>query len=204
MIKQHLVAPLEISEASFSSSTPTPNIHTPPSGDTSPHGSILSNISRLPSQKPSPHTSKTSQSVFPPPLRQSRLSPDSNLPKDHRTTVPVNSHPDLDLDDDGEEMGERPSMHRPIDGRSQVPLLKEERGRASYDSRSGGVRPPFHTRLSRFRSRSPELEGSSVTRKKYTYAAFFLVLCLVSFTVQTETAVYIQHELGWKKPYCML
>lgn len=203
MIKQHhLVAPLEISEASVSSSTPTPNILTPPSGDTSSRGSILSKPS---SRKPSPHTSKTSQSVRPPPLRQSRLSPDSNLPKDHRTNnLVANSHPDLDLDDGGGEMDERPSMHRPTDGRSQVPLLKEERGRTSYDSGSGSIRPPFHTRLSRFRSRSPELEGSSATRKKYTYAAFFLVLCLVSFTVQTETAVYIQHELGWKKPYCML
>ena len=41
-------------------------------------------------------------------------------------------------------------------------------------------------------------------RKKYTYAAFFLFLSLVSFVVQTETAVYIQHELGWNKAYCML
>jgi len=27
---------------------------------------------------------------------------------------------------------------------------------------------------------------------------------LISFAVQTETAVYIQHNLGWKKAYCML
>jgi drug/metabolite transporter (DMT)-like permease len=43
-----------------------------------------------------------------------------------------------------------------------------------------------------------------VTRRKYIYASFFLVLSLVSFVIQTETAVYIQHELKWKKAYCML
>jgi drug/metabolite transporter (DMT)-like permease len=43
-----------------------------------------------------------------------------------------------------------------------------------------------------------------VTRRKYIYASFFLVLSLVSFVIQTETAVYIQHTLKWKKAYCML
>ena len=42
------------------------------------------------------------------------------------------------------------------------------------------------------------------TRKRYTYAAFFLVLSLISFAVQTETAVYIQSQLHWNKAYCML
>lgn len=36
------------------------------------------------------------------------------------------------------------------------------------------------------------------------YAAFFLLVSLISFVVQTETAVYIQHELHWDKAYCML
>jgi drug/metabolite transporter (DMT)-like permease len=35
-------------------------------------------------------------------------------------------------------------------------------------------------------------------------AGIFLLLSLVSFVIQTETAVYIQHELGWKKAYSML
>jgi drug/metabolite transporter (DMT)-like permease len=30
------------------------------------------------------------------------------------------------------------------------------------------------------------------------------MLSLISFVVQTETAVYIQHTLGWNKAYCML
>lgn len=54
------------------------------------------------------------------------------------------------------------------------------------------------------RSRSPDTQAKLATRKKYTYAAFFLGLSLVSFVVQTETAVYIQHELEWDKAYCML
>lgn len=43
-----------------------------------------------------------------------------------------------------------------------------------------------------------------LVRRKYIYASFFLVLSLVSFVVQTETAVYIQHELKWNKAYCMM
>ena len=55
-----------------------------------------------------------------------------------------------------------------------------------------------------FHERDPETQAKHETRKKYTYAAFLLALSLVSFTVQTETAVYIQHQLKWEKPYCML
>lgn len=54
------------------------------------------------------------------------------------------------------------------------------------------------------RSRSPDTQAKLATRKKYTYAAFFLGLSLISFVIQTETAVYIQHELHWDKAYCML
>lgn len=102
-------------------------------------------------------------------------------------------------------MGERPTMVRPTDGLSHTPLLlKDERGRPSFDSPNGSARPAFHARRSTFRSSSPDMEGSSVMRKKYTYAAMCLVLSLISFTVQTETAIYIQHVLGWKKAYCMM
>jgi hypothetical protein len=60
------------------------------------------------------------------------------------------------------------------------------------------------TRRSTFRSRSPEYDAKNATLRKYVIAAFFLILSLISFTVQTQTAVYIQQELGWNKPYCML
>ena len=103
-------------------------------------------------------------------------------------------------------MSDRPPMHRPTDGRSEVPLLlkDEERGRPSYDSPAGSARPAFGARRSTFRSRSPDMAAQNETKRKYTYAAFFLLLSLVSFVVQTETAVYIQDTLGWKKAYCML
>ena len=100
-------------------------------------------------------------------------------------------------------MGDRPPMHRPTDGRSHLPLLKEQRGRPLYDGEAN-MRPGVITRRSTFRSRSPDMAGASATKKKYTYAAFFLILSLISFVIQTETAVYIQHDLGWKKAYCML
>ncbi|GAB1315244.1 DUF6 domain-containing protein [Madurella fahalii] len=58
------------------------------------------------------------------------------------------------------------------------------------------------------RSRSPAASHAAAARrearKKYSYAAFFLVVSLVSFTVQTELAAYVQHDLGWDKAYCML
>ncbi|EON64067.1 hypothetical protein W97_03297 [Coniosporium apollinis CBS 100218] len=94
----------------------------------------------------------------------------------------------------------RPPYHRPNDGRSQQPLLASK-GEPRYDS---PTRPPLLTRRSTFRERDPDLEAKSATRKRYTYAGAFLLLSLISFTVQTETAVYIQHNLGWNKAYCML
>ena len=101
-------------------------------------------------------------------------------------------------------MAERPPFMRPSDGKSSTPLLKDERGRTSYEQPNGSARPLNHARRATFRSRSPNLEAQNSTRKKYIYSAFFLGLSLVTFVVQTETAVYIQQELGWNKPYCML
>ena len=68
-----------------------------------------------------------------------------------------------------------------------------------------GLRPTF-SRSSTMRSQSPGRMEKALkeTRRTYMYAGFFLVLSLVSFVIQTETAVYIQHELGWSKAYAML
>ena len=116
-----------------------------------------------------------------------------------------------DDNDDDDEAGEgsamapeRPPMHRPTGGRSGVPLLKDERGRPQYESPSGSARPAFAARRSTFRSRSPDFNAKAATRQKYIYAGCFLLISLVSFVVQTETASYIQKELGWAKAYCML
>ncbi|TAQ83337.1 hypothetical protein B7494_g8338 [Chlorociboria aeruginascens] len=116
-------------------------------------------------------------------------------------------------DSDFDEMPDRrPPLHRPSDGRSQQPLLHnvgdvgddEERGRALDASPAPG-QPVFSRRSTRtMRSRSPDTQAKLATRKKYTYAAFFLGMSLVAFVIQTETAVYIQHDLGWNKAYCML
>lgn len=64
---------------------------------------------------------------------------------------------------------------------------------------------PTFSRSSTMRSRSPTTNTARLAaRKKYTYAAAFLVVSLVAFTVQTELAAYVQHDLGWDKAYCML
>lgn len=115
---------------------------------------------------------------------------------------------DIGFTSDASSMSNRPPMHRPTSG---LPLLDDKtrapRGR-SEDNTSplvGSHRPPFSSRRDTFRSRSPKLQKpQDHTRKKYIYATFFLLLSLVSFVVQTETAVYIQHELKWNKAYCML
>lgn len=82
-----------------------------------------------------------------------------------------------------------------------APLLSNDKhqSRSSLPALTG-------RRSARFRERDadPEVRAKAATRKRYTYAACFLAVSLVSFAVQTETAVYIQHNLGWKKAYCML
>ncbi|KAK7431753.1 hypothetical protein QQZ08_001690 [Neonectria magnoliae] len=138
----------------------------------------------------------------------------------------------FELDNMDPEGARRPAFNRPTDGRSGTPLLHkqqadEERGRAGFarlsdDGRrssrgSSRDRSPYHhnemierpsfSRRSTMRSRSPQTAAEanvSSTRKKYTYAAFFLAVSLVSFCVQTELSAYIQHDLGWDKAYCMM
>ncbi|KAK4861493.1 hypothetical protein LT330_003528 [Penicillium expansum] len=134
-------------------------------------------------------------------------------PKDFELSEPrVTSAPDAvhDSDSDDEMVVNRPPLHRPTDGRSQQPLLKDDRHRRSNSRSSLGngdaeVRPMLHeTRRPTIRSKSPERDAAKATRKKYLVASGFLLLSLISFVVQTETASYIQNELHWKKPYCML
>lgn len=96
----------------------------------------------------------------------------------------------------------RGPSHRPSDSRSHTqPLLNDRDKHSDYAS---PVRPTLRERRSTFRERDPTAAADLATKRKYTYAAFFLVLSLISFTVQTETAVYIQHTLKWNKAYCML
>ncbi|KAF2774110.1 hypothetical protein EJ03DRAFT_255497, partial [Teratosphaeria nubilosa] len=81
-----------------------------------------------------------------------------------------------------------------------TPLLAGDKARADPS-------PPaslHHRRSARFRERDPAAMAQAATRKRYTYAAGFLALSLVTFAIQTETAVYIQHDLKWNKAYCML
>lgn len=141
------------------------------------------------------------------PLRQ--ISPDHTVPPESPTGSDCgrefSEESDFDGEGDDDGMETRPPLHRPTDGRSHQPLLMDEgRGRKQYESPHGSARPAFAARRSTFRSRSPDLQGSAATKKKYSIAAFFLLISLVAFVVQTETAVYIQKKMGWKKAYCML
>lgn len=186
MTTDPLLASLHAPEASLSAQS-SPIVYTPPS-----ESSALSNTAP-PERRPSPLS-----------LSQPSKSAERESSSPVKAYAEAAFDSDLDSDDQADDMPERPTMHRPTDGRSEQPLLKEERGRPSYDSPSGSARPTFATRRSTFRSRSPDLAAQTATRTKYTYAAFFLGLSLVSFVIQTETAVYIQKDLGWNKAYCML
>jgi drug/metabolite transporter (DMT)-like permease len=112
--------------------------------------------------------------------------PDSPRPSgfqdwDDRDTMPLDMRPDL--------------------SRDAAPLLG--RSKDNDEGADGSLGRSVHSTHS-FHERDPQAQAKLETRRKYTIAAIFLVLSLISFTVQTETAVYIQHELKWEKPYCML
>lgn len=179
---------------------------TPDSQSDHPEPFPTTHLSRPPkrrtSQSPPPVSSSISGAGEPEPGQQETSN--GHLVKNPEEDE--ESGNDLDLDEiDGEMSAPRPPMHRPTDGRSHQPLLKDEaRGRSSYETPNGSARPTFAARRSTFRSRSPDYDARNATRRKYTFAAFFLGVSLVSFVIQTETAVYIQHKLGWKKAYCML
>ncbi|RAO66126.1 uncharacterized protein BHQ10_002138 [Talaromyces amestolkiae] len=102
----------------------------------------------------------------------------------------------------------RSPFHRMNDAHSQQPLLKEDgpqrESNTFAESHERILERPHMSRRSTFRSRTPDIEDKNLTRRKYILASGFLLLSLISFVIQTETAVYIQHELHWDKPYCML
>ncbi|KAI1098386.1 hypothetical protein F4804DRAFT_324967 [Jackrogersella minutella] len=145
----------------------------------------------------------------------------SRLRSPRRFEIPSSAY-DSEEEHDAMSDSKRPAFLRPTDGRSATPLLKksddEDRGRPRYNnsrptsplhvpvstpSSVSSSRPAF-SRRSTMRSRSPDTQARMAARKKYTYAAIFLVISLVSFCVQTELGRYVQHELGWDKAYCML
>lgn len=184
-----------ISDASRSTS-PGHTIYTPPSEDPRHNEGLLAKAA---SRGPSPLRSVTFEASSSSLHRHSLSSETSSLEKGWGKEEWMGDH-------EAEEgtMDTRPPLHRPTEGRSGVPLLKDERGRTGLAEPNGSITPGFAARRSTFRSQSPDMEASTATKRKYMYAAFFLGLSLVAFVIQTETAEYIQNELGWKKPYAML
>ena len=103
--------------------------------------------------------------------------------------------------DDEEEEEDMPSDLRPSldqhDGRQPLLPSKAQQG---YNSPSR----PQVSRHTTMHERDPILEVKSATKRRYMLASIFLILSLISFAVQTETAVYITRQLQWNKSYCML
>ncbi|KAL8845040.1 MAG: hypothetical protein Q9176_000712 [Flavoplaca citrina] len=179
------------------STSPGQTIYTPPSEDPR-HNDGLS--AKVASRGPSPLRSVIFEKTSSPDRRRSVSSETDSLSKDWDHEGSISGHEEEDEGD----MDTRPPLHRPTDGRSQVPLLKDERGRSERSAPNGSARPNFAARRSTFRSRSPDMASPAATKQRYLYAGFFLLLSLIAFVVQTETASYIQNKLGWQKPYAML
>lgn len=141
------------------------------------------------------------------PLLSKHKHRDSNAPQ-----PPNDLDLDLDLDDDALERGrsyQHASYYTSDQQQPLSPLLSAPSSRAAsrHAGGSSGAGTPRRTAFSRrtsLRSRSPKTNARLAARKKYTYAAVFLVISLISFCVQTELAAYVQHDLGWNKAYCML
>ncbi|KAI9776323.1 MAG: hypothetical protein M1835_005539 [Candelina submexicana] len=186
----HVKFEAQVDSSSTTSLDDTLNIH----NTSTPQQSTSNSSSRLSSRISSPLTSPTSQSF----RRDEKTN--GHLTAKFEKEAGYDSGHDPDDQEDDDMSGPRPSLHRPTDGRSHQPLLHDDRGRASYHS----PRPTMITRKSHMSTRSPDTAARLETRKKYTYAGFFLLLSLVAFTIQTETAVYIQHTLKWNKAYAML
>jgi hypothetical protein len=117
-----------------------------------------------------------------------------------RTSSPFVDHPRSDFDDWDETDASMPSDLRPeLSSSHRAPLLGAH-GKDEDEGLDDGLSRSTH----HFHERDPQSQAKQETRRKYMYAAITLALSLVSFTIQTETAVYIQHQLKWEKPYCML
>src|SRR5689334_19258126 len=120
---------------------------------------------------------------------------------DHRP----GQQPLLEASDD-QDRGRRPHRASPPGGLLASSPDGEDYFRARTPTGLEDARPlrPTFSRRSTMRSRSPGTNARLAAKKKYTYAALCLVASLVSFTVQTELAAYVQNALGWDKAYCML
>lgn len=183
-------------ELSSSSLLPPDHFHDQDSSTTGGDSSDLVHVSKDTSRQPSPFTDLRHPDNYTP-----RQDSGDDGDSDFETWGEGEASSAWDHEMPSDLRPERPSIHRPSSQQAQ-PLLSGDK-QSEYESPG---RPNLGSRRStRFRERDPpEVEAKNDTRKRYTLAAAFLLVSLVSFAVQTETAVYIQHDLNWTKPYCML
>lgn len=139
------------------------------------------------------------------PLLQKHKHRDSNL----RAPTDLDLDADHDLDHDFDHQHDHLERGRSYQNNyySGIPPPSNSRPASRHSDVSGASATPRRSAFSRrstLRSRSPATNARLAARKKYTYAAVFLIISLVSFCVQTELAAYVQHDLGWNKAYCML
>ncbi|KAK5129661.1 hypothetical protein LTR08_002986 [Meristemomyces frigidus] len=199
--------PLSTLRASKSTPTPTPTSHRlPPDYATSPAASSsdLVHLSHDTSRQPSP------LAALPHPDQYKKGGPEDSDAEDSDAEDSDSEPWDAADDDDNADSADPPTMSssqrrssiRPMDSRAQAPLLSPGHKHNDYERPQSPALS--RRRSSRFRERDPAQRARAANKKRYTYAAAFLGLSLVTFAIQTETAVYIQHNLHWNKAYCML
>jgi drug/metabolite transporter (DMT)-like permease len=124
---------------------------------------------------------------------------------DHHSSGQPLLHTGVDPDD--EERG-RPTSYGGNRRASPLPRSPNHNAKPISPNPTLTTTPsrPTFSRQSTMRSRSASTGAAALAlaRRKYTYAAIFLVVSLISFTIQTELAAYVQRDLGWDKAYCML
>lgn len=193
--------------------------HPPPTRALAAHSSSSSSpFDRSSDSGPSTSLTNSSKEVS----RQTTPFQELNHPTAHQTKDPrLRSREEIEAfvddgyaSDDLETISPRPTGHReamPSDLRNSMeddkanyrdPLLAHDRSRYSYDRTLS--RQSLHSRTTSMKEVDPQELASQTTKRRYVIAAGFLLISLVSFAVQTETAVYIQHTLHWNKAYCMM
>ncbi|KAK3493665.1 hypothetical protein B0T13DRAFT_314866 [Neurospora crassa] len=132
------------------------------------------------------------------------MAPDTH--SSHPLLDPFSSLPHANSNDD---RGRRrtPSPYHPVLYDTESNFDPSAADPSPFSS-SGRPSNPRRTTSTSLRSITPvPLAAQALhldTKLRYRLAAFFLLVSLVTFTVQTELASIVQHDLGWDKAYCML
>jgi hypothetical protein len=182
----------------------TPDHDHDPGAIASGSSSSFVSVSREVSRQASPFTTQSrleGRTVGEPNTIETRAGPSRAIQEIEQDDF--GSWADSEVDDADMPSDLKPQLNRAGSHLLHQPLLAGDKPQR-YASPSRSRNASRTRQSSRFRERESQTATRDDTRTRYTYAAIFLVISLITFAIQTETAVYIQHTLKWNKAYCML